>query len=101
MAASHPGFVIACSALAGDPVMSHDGEPLGTLERVMIEVATGRIAYGVLAHGGVLGLGAKLVAIPWRALLPDVQRRCFILDASADELRGAPEYQRPVETALP
>ena len=92
MGASHPTgpgpCVMACSMLAGDPVMNLAGEPLGTLAHVMLDVGAGRIAYGVLARGGVLGLGAKLFAIPWEALTLDAERKCFVLDVTLEALRG-------------
>ena len=96
MGASHPTgpgpCVMACSMLAGDPVMNLAGEPLGTLAHVMLDVGAGRIAYGVLTRGGVMGLGAKLFAIPWNALAHDRERQCFVLDMSLDRLRRAPGF---------
>ena len=86
--------VLACSTLAGDPVVNPAGEALGTLEHLMLDVGAGRIAYGVLARGGVLGLGAKLFAIPWEALTLDAERKCFVLDVSLDRLRRAPSFDR-------
>jgi hypothetical protein len=80
--------------LAGDPVLNPAGDELGTLEHVMLDVAAGRIAFGVLARGGVLGLGAKLFAIPWSALTLDAGRNCFVLDISVEELRRAPGFDR-------
>ena len=68
------------------------GEELGTLEHFMIDVAEGRIAYGVLARGGVLGLGARLFAVPWSALALDGERGCFVLDVAAARMRTAPGF---------
>ena len=88
-----PGpYVMACSTLAGDAVVNDSGERLGTLEHIMIDVRAGRIAYGVLAHGGVLGLGARLHAVPWDALAIDVERRCFVLRVSKARLAKAPGF---------
>ena len=95
MGAPRPGtFLMACSALAGDAIVNLAGEQLGTLEHVMLDVVTGRIAYGVLARGGVLGLGARLFAVPWPALVLDVERQCFVLDVALERLRRAPGFDR-------
>ena len=90
-----PGpLVAACSAIAGDPIRNAQGDELGTLEHVMLDVASGCIAYGVLARGGVLGLGAKLFAVPWHALRRDPAHDCFVLDVALERLRQAPRFDR-------
>lgn len=93
--ADGPGaYVVACSALAGELVVNRDDVELGTLEHFMIDVAQGRIAYGVLSRGGVMGLGARLFAVPWKALALDAERKCFVLDVAVERLRQAPGFDR-------
>lgn len=93
--AAGPGpYVMACSTLAGDRVVNRQDEELGTLEHIMVDVGAGRIAYGVLSRGGVLGLGARLFAVPWSALALDVERKCFVLDVPLERLRQAPGFDR-------
>lgn len=90
-----PGpFVMASASLAGDAVVNARGEDLGNIERVMVDVKSGRVAYAVLARGGVLGLGEKLFAIPWDALALDAPHRRFILDVDRDRLDKAPGFDR-------
>src|SRR5215467_9381763 len=80
-----PGpYVMACATLAGDTVIDARGEDLGHLDHLMIDVPSGRIAYGVLARGGVFGIGERLFAIPWDALTLDAARKCFVLDVDRD-----------------
>jgi hypothetical protein len=85
---------MACSALPDYEVVNDAGERLGTLEHLMLDVAGGRIAYGVLSRGGVLGLGARLFAVPWSALTLDAQRKRFLLDIAVERLRQAPGFDR-------
>ena len=85
---------MSCANLAGDTVIDARGEDLGQLDHVMIDVATGRIAYGVLARGGVFGIGERLFAIPWDALTLDSERKCFVLDVDRDRLERAPGFDR-------
>lgn len=90
-----PGpHVMACGALAGATVFNRAHEELGTLAHVMLDVANGRIAYAVLAHGGVLGLGEKFFAIPWEALAFDATRECFVLDVAREKLAAAMGFDR-------
>ena len=90
-----PGpFVMSAETLAGDSVVNAQGEDLGTLEHIMIDVPSGTIAYGVLACGGVFGVREKLFAIPWSALALDARRKCFVLEVSRQRLEGAPGFDR-------
>ena len=82
--------VMAADTLEGDDVVNHAGEKLGKLEHVMIDVPTGRVAYGVLSFGGFLGMGDKLFAIPWHALRLDPSNHRFILDVDKETLKHAP-----------
>jgi hypothetical protein len=90
-----PGSVVLCSAtLEGDSVMNASGEELGTIDHIMLDVPTGRIAYAVLACGGVFGIGERLFAVPWSALALDAQRSCFVLDVSRERLDNAPGFDK-------
>ena len=62
------GLVLSASSLKGDNVVNHQGEDLGKIEEIMIDLDRGRIAFAVLSFGGFLGMGDKLFAIPWEAL---------------------------------
>ena len=86
--------VMAAGTLEGDNVVTPDGEKLGTLDEIMLDVPTGRIAYAVLASGGFLGLGEKLFAIPWRALTLDPDNKSFVLDVSKEHLKDAPGFDK-------
>src|SRR5690606_24342909 len=82
--------VMSASTLEGDEVENRQGEKLGTLEEIMLDVSSGRIAYAVLSTGGFLGIGDKLFAVPWQALTLDTDNECFILDVDKDRLQNAP-----------
>ena len=60
--------VLSASTLQGDRVRNSAGEDLGKVDQIMIDIPSGRVAYVVLSFGGVLGIGNKLFAVPWRAL---------------------------------
>ncbi len=86
--------VMAASTLEGDEVVNTLGESLGKIKEVMLDVPRGRVAYAVLASGGLLGIGGKLFAIPWQALVLDTGRKCFVLDVDADRLKAAPGFDK-------
>jgi sporulation protein YlmC with PRC-barrel domain len=62
----HPR-VLSASTLEGDKVTNAEGENLGEVKELMIDLESGRVAYAVLEFGGFLGLGDKLFAVPWEA----------------------------------
>lgn len=86
--------VMGASTLTGNDVVNSQGEDLGDIEEIMLDVESGRIAYGVLACGGFLGMGKKLVAIPWDALKLDADNKCFILDVDEETLKNAPDFDK-------
>ena len=93
--AEGPGpYVMAASTLDGDKVMSSDGEDVGKIKEIMLDVYTGRIAYAVMSSGGFLGIGDKLLAIPWNALTLDTDRKCFLLSVSSETVRNAPGFDK-------
>src|SRR6201991_4253534 len=79
--------VMAASTLDGNKVMSSDGEHIGKISDIMLDVRSGRIAYAVLSEGGFLGMGATLHAIPWSALTLDTDAKCFRVDIVAQQLK--------------
>ena len=86
--------VMGASTLTGDDVVNRQGEKLGTVEEIMLDVPTGRIAYAVLSSGGFLGMGDKLFAIPWGSLTLDPENHCFVLDVAKERLEQAPGFDK-------
>ena len=92
---SGPGpKVMAADTLEGDDIVNAAGDKLGTLEHIMIDVPSGRVAYGVLSFGGFLGMGDKLFAIPWSALRIDPPNHRFTLDVDKETLENAPGFDK-------
>lgn len=90
-----PGpVVMAADTLEGDRVVNLDDEYLGKIRDIMIDVPSGRVAYAVLSSGGVLGIGDKLFAIPWSALIMDADRHRFILNVDKERLKAAPGFDK-------
>jgi sporulation protein YlmC with PRC-barrel domain len=62
------GRLIAAKRVQNTTVYNTALEKLGTIEDVMIDKQTGRIAYAILAHGGFLGIGDQYYPLPWEKL---------------------------------
>jgi len=93
--ASGPGpLLMSADTLEGDDVVNPQGEKLGEIQDIMIDVPRGRVGYAVLSRGGILGIGDKLFAIPWSALTLDADRKCFVLDVPKEQLKNAPGFDK-------
>jgi hypothetical protein len=90
-----PGpYVMDAATLRNDDVVNAGGESIGTIEAIMLDVASGRIAYAVLSFGGFLGVGNKYFAIPWSALTLDAAEKRFVMDVSKEQLESAPGFDK-------
>src|ERR1043165_1367051 len=86
--------VLSSSTLSGDSVRNAAGDNLGTVDDIMIDIPSGKVAYAVLSFGGVLGMGNKLFAVPWSVLEVDEDEKCFVLDVDKETLKGAPGFDK-------
>ena len=86
--------VLQASTVIGNKVVNPTGEQLGNVKELVIDLEDGRIAYAVLSVGGFLGLGDKLFAIPWEALMLNAKENTFILDVDKEVLQEAPGFDK-------
>jgi len=86
--------VLTASTLNGDSVRNSAGDDLGSVDDIMIDLPSGRIAYVVLSFGGVLGMGNKLFAVPWDVLRVDEDEKCLICDVDKSVLETAPGFDK-------
>jgi sporulation protein YlmC with PRC-barrel domain len=49
-------------------VMNPQGQDLGKIKDLVIDLNTGKVRYAAISFGGFLGIGDKLFAVPFRAL---------------------------------
>jgi sporulation protein YlmC with PRC-barrel domain len=86
------GRMIAAKQVQGTTVYNIGLEKLGSIHDVMIDKATGRIAYAVLSYGGFLGVGDKYYPLPWEKLRYETEMGGYVVDIDRDVLEGAPSY---------
>ena len=87
---------VYASKLIGASVKSKEGENLGKIDELVIDPHDARIKAAVVSVGGVLGLGAKSVAIPWDRMTmgTGADRDTIIVAMGKDELERAPVWQK-------
>lgn len=86
--------LMGADTLMGEDVYNSQGEDLGDIKEIMLDMQSGEVAYAVLSFGGVMGMGTKLFAVPWQALQLDTQNKRFILDVSKEKLQRAPGFDK-------
>jgi sporulation protein YlmC with PRC-barrel domain len=77
------------SALIGKDVKNPQGEKLGEVKN-FVHDSSGEISLAVISHGGFMGIGKKDVAVPYSALTFNEGENHFVLNATKDQLAGAP-----------
>ena len=86
--------VLSASTINHTGVENPQGEDLGRIEDLMIDLNSGCVAYAVLSFGGFLGMGDKFFALPWEALKVDTDREKVILDVDKELLKSAPGFDK-------
>lgn len=84
--------LISSEKVEGTAVMNRQGEKIGSIESVMIEKRSGKVAYAVMSFGGFLGIGDQHHPVPWNALKYDTGVGGYVIDADKSRLQGAPTY---------
>jgi len=86
--------VSRASKIIGTKVKNSKGENLGDIKDLVINPENGQVVYGVVSFGGILGMGDKLFAIPWDALVWNLDKKYYILDLDKDTLKKAPGFDK-------
>ena len=86
--------LMSAGTLIGDNVYNLKDESLGEIKEIMLDTRSGRVAYAVLSFGGFLGMGDKLFAVPWNALVLDSANKRFTLNVEKSRLESAPGFNK-------
>jgi len=81
-------------------VWSQDGEQIGEVDDMVLDLDNSQIAYVLVGTGGFLDLGERDVLVPWNSLQLQTgtgettggQENAFILQTDVDVFRNAPDF---------
>jgi sporulation protein YlmC with PRC-barrel domain len=85
------------SKVIGKQVKNPQGENLGKIEDLVINLGTEKLQYAVISSGGVLGMGDKLFAYPaelFKTTGGAEGKEEFILAVDKEQLKKAPGFER-------
>jgi sporulation protein YlmC with PRC-barrel domain len=80
--------------IIGSKVINLKGQTLGKIENLVVDIDTGRIVYAVVESGGFLGIGDKLLPVPWESLAALPSEGIFFLNQSKEQMEKAPAFDR-------
>ena len=80
--------------IIGSKVVNMKEETLGKIGDLIVDIDTGRIVYAVLDSGGFLGIGDKLLPVPWESLAALPSEGIFFLNQSKEQMKNAPAFNR-------
>ena len=86
--------LLGANTLIGDNVYNHEGEAIGDIKEIVLDMLSGKVRYAVLSFGGFFGIGEKLFAVPWAALTLDAENKQFLLKIEKDILKNAPGFDK-------
>jgi sporulation protein YlmC with PRC-barrel domain len=90
VARSETTTLIAADKVEGTNVYDTGGNKLGSIDTLMIDKRSGRVAYAVLAAGGFLGMGQSHYPLPWEQLDYDTRLDGYVVAVTEAQLKTAP-----------
>lgn len=95
-AARTPNTIVwRVSELKGKNLENSTGDKLGDIKEVYIDPSNGRINYVVASVGGFLGIGDRMVAVPWDAIKTTRMdnKEKLTLNTTKEQLEKAPQFK--------
>ena len=85
---------LTANSIIGDKVQNDEGEHLGHIKDIMLDIRVGKIEYYVIEFGGFLGIGEKFFAIPFHMLKVDPEHKLFRFNVKREVLEKAPGFDK-------
>ena len=86
--------LIGSDKVEGTDVYGADRQKIGSVQRVMLDKLSGKVAYAVISFGGFMGIGEDYYPVPWLTLKYDTELEGYLVNLTADKLKGAPKYAK-------
>lgn len=84
--------LIGSDKVEGTAVYGADESKIGSIERIMIDKISGKVAYAVLSFGGFMGMGEDYYPVPWSTLNYDTRLGGYRINFTENQLQKAPKY---------
>lgn len=82
--------MVPVSRLIQYEVINSRNEDMGQVQNIILDVAEGKIAFVVVAFGGILGISDKWFALPWEIVKWSPLNKKFVINMPREVLKNAP-----------
>jgi hypothetical protein len=89
--------LIGSDKVEGTAVYGADNQKIGSVQRIMIDKISGKVAYAVVSFGGFMGMGEDYFPMPWPNLKYDTQLGGYRANVTENQLKGAPKFTRSTD----
>ena len=83
---------LRANSVIGMRVQGGQDEKIGKINDLVID-ESGQVSAAVISIGGFLGIGDKVVAVPWQKVRFDGAEKSALLEMTREELASAPEFR--------
>jgi hypothetical protein len=91
--ANKPLERLTAASIIGDRVENLQGEEMGRINDLLVNMLRGQVEYAVIEYGNFLSTG-KLYAVPFRELMINPEKRIFMLNRDKAYLENAPGFDK-------
>ncbi|SHF47111.1 PRC-barrel domain-containing protein [Fodinibius roseus] len=86
---------LSATSITGTNVQNLQGEDIGNIKDLMIDLENGQVLYTVLSFGGFMGMGDDYFAIPMEALIfSEKEEELIKIDIDKETLKEAPGFDK-------
>jgi sporulation protein YlmC with PRC-barrel domain len=89
-----PATWVDVNTIIGVPVENTDGERIGSIRNIMINIQRCNVEYLIVQYGSFLGLGGKLFAIPFADFRLNQARKVWVVNRTKTYLKSFPGFDK-------
>jgi sporulation protein YlmC with PRC-barrel domain len=86
--------LIKSGDIQGMQVAGIDGDKLGVVRELFLELSSGQLAFVIVEAAGLLGRSGKFHPVPWSAVRYDAVARQFQVEMTKNDFKASPNYDR-------
>jgi sporulation protein YlmC with PRC-barrel domain len=86
--------MIKSGDIQGMHVAGIDGDKLGVVRELFLDLSSGQLAFVIVEAAGLLGGSGKFHPAPWSAVRYDAVARQFQVEMTKNDFKASPSYDR-------
>lgn len=90
---ANDGTSVRSDQLIGTELLNQKDESLGSVHDIVMSPTTGKIAFLIVARGGMFGIDRKYVPVPWADIKATPNMNLLILDSTKSAMDNAPRVK--------